>query len=521
MAYRYSLRDENDPLLSLLDQGGSDNAPSLSEPYQQPPAADPGQQDDVLTSMLLDQGRPRGDAYQPSPAAASQNADRASLDAAWTQREREALDASKPQKYGVWEGLRDNAAPVLAGALDSIFNKGRGLGNIVQGAAGEVGAQQARRDAQRKQEGDLALKIRGKQGDDLAAQRLDYLNRSLLNRDTSTTNVQKRHDEDVARKDDPSSQHNATAEEMAFLRAQAAKQGGAEGAHQYAQTGAEDAALKTGANTNASTDALAANPRALTEEQRIQNQLAREQLDTSQGIRQQGVDQKNRDTFNAQNKDVLDVVENAQKLRDIFSRSKGGDLPGLGPIDSNTPSWLPEGLGGPSQTDLDVRNLVAQFKNPGVHARSGAAVNPSERPALEAEFGKIGDEKSTQTAIDNIYNTMVSKLRGAAVGKEDLVREILAARGLHDVLPPAAAQAAQPMQPGGGGAGFDPNQPNPDNLGVTGGYTRRDVPAGQQQPAPQGATGMVTIRLGNETKLVPFDQAQRLKQRTPELEILQ
>jgi hypothetical protein len=94
--------------------------------------------------------------------------------------------------------------------------------------------------------------------------------------------------------------------------------------------------------------------------------------------------------------------------------------------------------------------LVAQFKNPGVHARSGAAVNPSERPSLDAEFGRIGDERTTKTAIDNVYNTMISKIRAAAVGKEDLVRDILTARGLGDVLPaqdPAAAAMPQP-QPG-------------------------------------------------------------------------
>lgn len=237
MAYRYSLRDENDPLLSLLDQGGSDNSPSLSEPYQQPPAADPGQQDDVLTSMLLDQGRPRGDAYQPSPAAASQNADRASLDAAWTQREREALDASKPQKYGVWEGLRDNAAPVLAGALDSIFNKGRGLGNIVQGAAGEVGAQQARRDAMRKQEGDLALKIRGRQGngalDELAAGRLAVAQQNAGTNAARVAGTGERFSLTRGDRNDPESQRNATAEEMAFKLAQARKQGGLETAHDY------------------------------------------------------------------------------------------------------------------------------------------------------------------------------------------------------------------------------------------------------------------------------------------------
>lgn len=255
MAYRYSLRDENDPLLSLLDQGGSDNSPSLSEPYQQPPAADPGQQDDVLTSMLLDQGRPRGGAYQPSPAAASQNADRASLDAAWTQREREALDASKPQKYGVWEGLRDNAAPVLAGALDSIFNKGRGLGNIVQGAAGEVGAQQAHRDALRKQEGDLALKIRGKQGDDLAAQKLQYAYDALRAREGAAGGVQKRHDENVARADDPYSQRNATAEAMAFKLAEARKQGGLETGHDYQPMTLADQSQLAGGRSTASANA--------------------------------------------------------------------------------------------------------------------------------------------------------------------------------------------------------------------------------------------------------------------------
>jgi hypothetical protein len=500
MAYRYSLRDENDPLLALLQPDGSDNAPSLSMSEESGEGAPDNEtsegsspRDDVLTSMLLDQGRPRGDAYQPSPAAASQNADRQSLDAAWTQREREALDASKPQQYGVWEGLRDNAAPVLAGALDSIFNKGRGLGNIVQGAAGEVGAQQARRDAMRKQEGDLAIAIRGKKGDELAAQRLQYAYDSLHARESAAGGVGDRFNLNRGDRNDPNSQRNATAEEMAYKTALARKQGGAEGAHEYADVAAQDAALKTGATTNAATDALEANPRAITAEQEIQNQLARDQLATSQGIRAQGVSQSNRDKFNAQYKDVLDVAQKARELKDLFSKiPEGGDLPGLGPIDANTPSWLPQGLGGPSDTDLNVRNLVAQFKNPGVHARSGAAVNPSERPALEAEFGKIGDERGTKTAIDNIYNTMVSKLRGGAAGKENDIRELLQKRGLGDVLDQvdraqgASSSPPYPMQPGQGGD---------DNFVVTPGVNKgRRSQVAPAQPGELGAPAAIKVQ---------------------------
>lgn len=126
---------------------------------------------ELYAPLLTDMPQPQG----PAPAQPMQRDPE--LDAAWSDRQRAALEASYPnQSYGVGEFARDNGAALLAMALDAGFNKGRGLANIVAGTAQEVGAQKAYRDKQAQAQADIAIRMRGRNVDpyaqQLAAQRL-------------------------------------------------------------------------------------------------------------------------------------------------------------------------------------------------------------------------------------------------------------------------------------------------------------------------------------------------------------
>jgi hypothetical protein len=320
-------------------------------------------------------------------------------------------------------------------------------------------------------------------------------------------------------RNDPYSQRNATAEEMAFKTAQARKQGGEEAKHAYAETDAGDAADKTTATTNAATDALAANPRAITNEESTRNDLAERQLQATLQQRDIAQTEKlkqdrigNVSKYNKELGDAILIAGNARKLQNIFDANPN-DIPGVGAWDARKPDMMK------SQDDIDTQNLFAQFANPQFKDIAGRAVTGSEQ---ERVLGQVGNLKSTnedvvRSAVKQIADTMGNRIRAGSVGREDIAREVLREHGLDSLLgpetaaPPPAATADDPM------AGARPEtRVDPNNLGDTGG--RRDVPplpAGAAQAAP-----MVTVSLpGEPPQQVPRDLAMRMRKLNPQLVI--
>lgn len=487
---------------------------------------------------------------QPTAAAQPQQQRDTELDAAWRERELQELDASRGTEYGFGEGVRDVLPALLALGVDAAFNKGRGAGGILQGTANVAMQGEATRDARWRASGEQALKIHQR---DKGYVDPNYRWAALDSRNRGQLAVQGRHEENVQRQDDPNSQKNATAEALAYKKALAGQQGKQEGLHEYAPTRAEDEGLIAGAKategTNATTDALRGNPRAITAEdqerigmERERLELARRQADTTEELRRIENEKKLReerrasgDSFMTKNKGPIDIATTAANLRRFFAdQEKRGvkDMPGLGPWDSWVDERWPQSLGGPSEDDLYVRQQMATFRNPGAKELFGASLTASEAPMAEAEFGRLrgGDARAQRMAIDNLYDLAVKKIRSGAVGHEDVAREKLTPLQLAEIL-----DQQQALEAGGGGGGaVEPaasalpqmrGLQAPPDAGRFAGARELPLPgANGVHPAAvapgQVPGGMVTVRLNGQVSQVTPEEAEALQQLDQRVEVL-
>jgi hypothetical protein len=506
MAPRYSLLDDEDQLGSLLEP---DTLQSLRPTaYEMSPSPQP-----TAASMP--------DLRQRDPE----------VEDAWRGLELQKIHEAQKPSYGFAEGARDVIPTGLALALDAALNRGRGAAGILQGGMGEVANQQALRDKERQAAGDLAVKLHGRNDDPLAYLRAQT---AMQNAGTAAQRVQGT----AARFDaqgNPESDYSRGKVTQAGRLAGSSASGRINAEAELADVAATTKGKATEATTNAATDALAANPRALTMDQTADNERADAQLSQQRELVEQGraVAAQNKKAelsskYNTENADAMTVLEKARELQALFKGKT--DLPGVGLLDANLPDYFR------SPEDIRASTLFAEFQNPQFKDIAGRAVTGAEQARVEQQVGKLksSNEDTIRIALDEIAKTMTSRLRGGSVGREDLAREILAKRHLADILdqqdePDVSGQPDEPeasAQPQQRGAAPDPlanarelalpGEAVPASLGDTGG--RRDVPplpAGAAQPAP-----MVTVSLpGEPPRQVPRDLALRMRKLDPRLVI--
>lgn len=144
MAYKFTLDDDdeiNDLSAPALDDPDI-RAMRLSDISAKPPAKAPW----------------TPDVRQRDPA----------MDQQWSLAESDSLQRSRynPSDYGVGEGVRDFGGLALAGILDAVANKGRGIVNIAAANQGNMDKYEALRRQDAKDQGEFALKARAAKDND-------------------------------------------------------------------------------------------------------------------------------------------------------------------------------------------------------------------------------------------------------------------------------------------------------------------------------------------------------------------
>jgi hypothetical protein len=385
---------------------------------------------------------------------------------------------SAPENTPVQQG--DDSGPGLNGwavAADLVFNRGRGLGQIISMAEQEKRDYIKAKGAGKDKAAEEALRKRSL---DLEGRRLDLVESGQGTRQAANASKAEQSDKDrsamLARIGEVNPE---AADALKDASPQAIRafmtQLNVDYRHKMAPELNQDAADRAqgvaGASTNSTTNALRDNPRAITAEQDVTNKREQAQMDASleekalareTRAKQQKID--NVDKYNRELGDVMSIAENAHKLKNIFN-AHPDDLPGVGAWDARKPDFMK------SQDDIDAGNIFAQFANPQFKDIAGRAVTGAEQERVLQQVGnlKSTDERTVRSAVDEIEKSMTSRIRGGSVGREDVAREILRQHGLEDLLgaPAATEQPSAATGVGGGGGG--------DTLPVTN-QRARDVP---------------------------------------------
>lgn len=452
---------------------------SLSEP-----------EDQLTATMLADKPAPMQTSSRPTLQTQAQ-AD-PQLAAKWRATQLQALDEANTDssKYGLGEFARDNGAALLASILDVGFNKGRGLGGIVSATAGEVGKQEAARQAKRQQAREFARQTMPKPLDPyeqaLKAQMLGIHAGNLDARNQQLQNTQQRYDTTRADKSDPNSAVNTTAVEVGGRKAETNAERRILKQSELSDVAAADkaniAGAQEGARTKAETEELRKNPREITQQQQVENTRAADVRRTGE------IDRYQKDIGN-----MVEVAKAARRLQDLFAASPN-DLPGIGVYDSTKPGFAR------SAADTDAATQLAQLRSFVQGPITGAATGgPREEKRISELAGDAQGltEKQAQAAVNNLADIANSRLKSYAVGREDIARQVLQQHGLDDLIGATPAPAASPMpavQPGAGMPGYDrmgiEDVPNLGDSGVS----RARVPSidALRQPMPEQRGGAST-----------------------------
>lgn len=497
--YRYSLFDDEEQLGSLLEPNTLQSlAPTAREMA-------PAQQ------------------QQRAPIAQAPAAD-PELDSAYRDLQLQKIHEAQTPSYGFAEGVRDVVPTGLALALDAAVNHGRGAAGILQGGLAEVAQQELRRDQQRKAAADEAIRMHGKGQDAAAAARLQYSYDALDARRRAADAVQGRFDQNVARNDDPNSQHNLTREAMAELIASAGSRGRLNTEHQLNQQTAGDKAEIRTAETEAElaakhegapvANADAADRAKLEAEAKLPSQIAEKQTPTAADTRQAeqlalaqsappGFHVENEQAWRAFSADptrraaadqYLTKGETTRKAleRMIELRSQLG------------PAW--NTLGDAEKAKLLDEMALTQQGAVGGFTGIGAlgVLNAGEFPRVgatmpngSAAISDLYDPILTAFSHGSKRDTQLEQLQGTLNAFNQLYNSGLTQAGLAPGTSPAPAPNALP------------GEAVPADLGTTQGRV----------PPISTANGTVTVTLNGESKAVPRAVAQRMKQINPNLEI--
>lgn len=484
----------------------------------------------LYAPLLTEMPQPQGPAPMQQPMQRDPE-----LDAAWSDRQRAALEASYPnQSYGVGEFARDNGAALLAMALDAGFNKGRGLANIVAGTAQEVGSQKAYRDKQAQAQADIAIRMRGRNVDpyaqQLAAQRLAV---SQQNAGTNAQRVSQTQQRFEAQ-GDPESAHSKGRVVQQERLAGAGATGRLNAEHELNPQTAEDKAAIRTAETQAEIDTRHGSaPQLAADEAAKRAAVAQAELPTQQALKQtvtpsdarasKEADRAAADQFTKETAYDRGQAQTLDRIDRVISKYREGELPGVGfaegfggDLNTSVRGMLND-FGVSDQTDaLELRNARNTLAELAQRKESGAAGPEAERARYLMRVGAspTATEAQFRVGLQAAKDYVRMNLAASSVGKEGMARQVLDAGGLQG-WGIQAQQAAPAARPPGRQSSLAPAQTG--ELGAP-----RPVPPipAQAPPAP-GSAGGVRIRLGDEEAVVPPDVAQRLKAANPELEILQ
>lgn len=338
-------------------------------------------------------------------------------------------------------------------ALDLAGNHGRGVGQLV-GAYANNADKSAR---EKKAHQDRLAEIAARKGADAknrdmqdwaqtdASQRdwnsQDLRSKELDARDRALAITEGRYGQ-AQRADSPI---NTAKVEVAGNTARARVEGSQGAKHALNDEIAADAGNISAGRTNAVTDALSGNPRAMTTDQTADNARADAALEeakrgraATEGLRADQERQHQTNDFNTKYGSAIETLNAANVLQQLIGDK--GDIAGVGPVVSSR--FMPDAL--KSDEAIKEQQAFAAFQNPGFVARSGKAVTPTEAPRLEGEFGKLSstNPEVVRNAVKAIAETMRGTIKRGSVGREDIAREVLSSQHLDDVLGPAAAQDA-------------------------------------------------------------------------------
>lgn len=577
MAYstlRYLQDNQDDPLNDLLRGGGE---PSAQGPqYDQTPPV-PGDQNDqpppnpyrqgdsgALNASLLAEKSPAARAptaaaivvekpQGPSPVSEALPKAQATpvkpandvsalldshrdpeLDAAYRSAQMDALQHSgfEPPKYGVGEALRDNAAPLIASILDIGFNHGRGLGGIVTASANEVAKQETARGQQAKEARDFALAMRQKNNDALGQARLQYQLDSLAQRTAANQGINDRFQQNVQRQDDPNSQHNQTALNMARQRSAAITDARQDTEHDNAPRTREDAAALAAAQRNAVIGADLANAPG-TRDAAAQQAAAVEQAKIPALTQAAG------------------ATAEAGELGRRAGRSEGIPVP-PGFVETNA-DLRRATLQDAEQTtkmnaDTQAARQLSQAADQlaGLRAKLGPQFLPSEgsgeynalrlavigaanRAIADAGTLNGGERQLMQQLVPDVtpnYKDLLGWLSGADLNAQQLEGF---AKGLQTILNSRVAGYGLGIAPQGEPQA--PGAPVPAQSAAMPGYgtdysdprTSLGAPArAPRNPAtpPPGPDGKYSVRLGNETERVTLDELKQLVRLNPKVQVV-
>lgn len=339
---------------------------------------------------------------------------------------------------------------VLAMLLDLGANKGRGLGQIT---GAYVSNQEANDREQRQHEERLALAQAHQKLNQDPLEELLRVNaaergiKGLYARDAAAAGVEGRAEHNWAQNESPESAKQTTAVEVAKRKAAANVEGKTAEESALAADIQRNARGKAGAtaegSTQATTNELRANPRAVTEEEKIRNDLAAAQLEESKRGRaatEANMAETRRradaDSFRNQTKDMLVALQKARDLQKQIDAAPG-KVPGLGNAEYNEPNLMLD------QQAIHNQEILQQLINPETKRYFGTAVSANEATARARAYGtgRLSGEAAREEAIKTIREGLESGVRGAAIGHEDVARQILHEYGLADLLDPTGAAA--------------------------------------------------------------------------------
>jgi hypothetical protein len=545
----YDDEDDYDAFISKLAQGSNLNAP-------EPAAAATSRNSPQVDALIAQMGSFKPNARDPA------------LGERWRDEENNTLNrVQNGDDYDLGKVLRD-IAPLAVGVIGDVAgNKGRGLGGIATAAMSNVAQNAARDDLQRKNDQDYALKQRAQRESsnggsdfDRAYKQLQVLNErdriGLAGQNTGlrTESVGqgerkvKIAEDQNAYINDPNDPrtiaakarliaNGANPDQIGNLSANALRDTSAvtghEVDHAFSNLEREDAAKKAAATSAASTGAeintkaglkdVAADTEATIGGAREAATKAAE-INTAAGLsdvsagtaeKQAGAATQGRlgaeqdasaDAFLDPVARAVTDPERAERVKrnpklgaeaTEKMRASGGALDSIAKM-VDIRQQEAQGVIAPGRAKSQMLTARAELEGAFAKGHDMATINEGDRTAM-GQFLGVPDASILDIA---------SLITGGDIKLDQL-------KGVQDVLSASDQRTAREYGYGGYGSakvGQQAPAPNRSRVAPSGGG------ASGSNNMPSG--GMVTIRLGGDTRQVPADQAQRLKAMNPDLEVL-
>lgn len=352
-----------------------------------------------------------------------------------------------PQRdEGSW--LENNGFAAAAGIADLIANKGRGLGQIVQGAA--QGEQYRRKRSDEAFENDRAAYL--KQGEAAARDKqLGIAGRNAdmrqLELDASLAKERAIQARFLSGLPDPELEKRAKEAEINLRESQAYKNW-SEDPNALDADRVADREMRKQLHDQDLADRQAG--RAASAEATAAQREATAALRAQEATRQAEKDRQGRlNKFRDETEKTRPALGNLQRLEAIVDKPEyAKDLPGVGMLDSRVPRWAM------SDDAIAVQSLRGDIGDLLGRQRSGAAIPPAEYARLSrfSSGGEAATEKEFKAVKDLYKKHLFAEIQQQSNGREDDAREVLGslsdyALGPRKVAPPPTAAVEPPMRP--------------------------------------------------------------------------